>query len=287
MRRFRRAVRDASKAPRTRKPVPSRPWGRGIGRGGFRIAILLLILGVDAAVAYTIVLRDGTTIVAQEKHEVQGGRALITLLNGSMTVIDLVEIDVTKTEEANSGAVLGDAMVLTDRGTERLRSGREDPNRSRTLQDLIQERRAAEQAPGDQTEDDETQPYRTTAAGFPDLPSLRRTPLESSEMSNFLSQRLEAESIHRFRIYRGTAPRFVFVELVAGNADEVFAALESMARITMDTVERYPRVEGLEVLMTSMSRSRAGQFLFTARNAPLLANARLEPADFFLEYVQY
>lgn len=248
-------------------------------------AALLLLLGADASLAYTVVLEDGTNIVAQEKYEVHGDRALITLLNGSQTIIDLKEIDVEKTEEANAGPVLGDAVVLTEHGAERLRSATADPDRSRTLQDLIQERRA--NARKEEPQETGDLQYRLTSGGNPDLTSLRRLPLESDDITASLGEMLVAGGIDRFRVYRGTEADHVFIELVASSADEVFAALESLATITLDTLKRYPQVAGLEVLMTSTSRSRSGQFLFNAQNAPLLANGRLEPEDFFLEYVQY
>jgi hypothetical protein len=252
----------------------------------FLVAVLLALLGGSSAFAYTVVLKDGTTMVAQEKYEVHGDQALITLLNGSQTVIDAKEIDTGKTEEANSGPVLGDAVVLTDRGVERLRAATADPERQRTLQDLIQERQAAKRNAKESTRASDLQ-VRSTAGGHPDFTSLRRLPLDSDAMTASLGELLVAGGIDRFRVYRGTQPSHVFIELVAGNDDEVFAALESLAQITMDVRQRYPEIEGLEVLMTSTSRSRAGQFLLTPQNAPLLVNHRMTPADFFLEYVQY
>jgi len=250
------------------------------------LTVLLALLGAGSALAYTIVLKDGTNMVAQEKYEIQGDKALITLLNGSQTVIDLEEIDVSKTNDANSGPVLGDAVVLTERGMERLRAATADPNRQRTLQDLIQERQAArreEQGPAGSSE----LPVRMTPGGHPDFTSLRRLPLDSDAMTAGIGELLVEGGIDRFRVYRGTRPEHVFIELVAGNDDEVFEALESLAEITMEVRQRYPQIEGLEVLMTSTTRSRAGQFLFTAQNAPLLVNNRMTPPDFFLEYVQY
>lgn len=251
------------------------------------VAALLALMGTSSALAYTIVLKDGTNMVAQEKYEIHGDQAMVTLLNGSQTVIDLKEIDIAKTDDANSGPVMGDAVVLTERGMERLRAATADPDRQRTLQDLIQERQAAARRAEKETPTNSDLKVRTTPGGHPDFTSLRRLPLDSDAMTAGIGELLVEGGIDRFRVYRGTRSNHVFIELVAGNEEEVFAALESLAQITVEVRQRYPQIEGLEVLMTSTSRSRAGQFLFTSQNAPLLVNNRMTPADFFLEYVQY
>ena len=79
---------------------------------------LLALLGLLAAAslllataAYTIVLKDGSTLVAKEKYTVQNGRAIITLLNGTQTFVPADRIDVKRTEQANrSGACNDDLM---------------------------------------------------------------------------------------------------------------------------------------------------------------------------------
>ena len=68
------------------------------------LALLALVAAASlllAAVAYTIVLKDGSTLQAKEKYTVKNGRAIIILLNGAQTFVPVDQIDVPKTEQAN------------------------------------------------------------------------------------------------------------------------------------------------------------------------------------------
>ena len=63
---------------------------------------VLLVLGLAIpAHAYTIYLKDGSTLIAKEKYRVEEGKAIITLQNGTQTFIDASEIDVARTERTN------------------------------------------------------------------------------------------------------------------------------------------------------------------------------------------
>lgn len=252
-------------------------------------AFLLTSLVAGVAAGYTLVLKDGSRMVAREKYEVQGDTALITLLNGTQTRIDLVEIDIERTEVENAQGALGTAIVVTERGAERYRSNSQRPAAARTLSDLIRERqqRAAAQDGDADATDAEGLSVRTTAAGFNDLSSLRRTPHPSDAITDRVSSLLTSGGVSQFRIFQGTQPEYVFVEAVASNEDEVFEALGTLAEVAMTLDREHDDVSGLEVLLTAKNRSRAGQFLFTPENAPLLINERMTTSDFFLEYVEY
>jgi len=79
------------------------------------ILLVLSVLGgaasLRAASSYTVVLKDGSTIIAKEKYRIEGSRAIITLLNGTQTFVRADQIDIAKTDAANRGSY-GSAVVI-------------------------------------------------------------------------------------------------------------------------------------------------------------------------------
>src|SRR3954447_20514082 len=125
-----------------------------------RPALLVLLALVAAAslllaaTAYTIVLKDGSTLVAKEKYTVQNGRAIITLLNGTQTFVAADQIDVKRTEQMNRLGV-GNGVVIPgspqDVGTVPAQ-----PRKDETLADLIHKRGAGtREVPGNKRQKDE------------------------------------------------------------------------------------------------------------------------------------
>src|SRR5947199_1264929 len=69
----------------------------------FLAALLASATLLLAASAYTIFLKDGSSLVARQKYTVQNGRAIIILLNGTETFVALDKIDIPRTDAANKG----------------------------------------------------------------------------------------------------------------------------------------------------------------------------------------
>src|SRR5215470_15928402 len=115
---------------------------RSFQRFSLRGALAALLLGLCAGplAAYTIWLKDGTSIVARAKYEVKNGKAIILLANGEQSFIDLRQIDVPRTEAANRGKDLG--ATATDLGMTRTAPGEEaPPPDNRSLGDLVAKHR--------------------------------------------------------------------------------------------------------------------------------------------------
>ena len=83
---------------------------RAVARACLAAALCLLLAAPLAA--YTIYLKDGTRMQAKEKYRVVNGQAMITLPNGTRGVLDVREIDVKRTEEANRVDYGGNAVVV-------------------------------------------------------------------------------------------------------------------------------------------------------------------------------
>ena len=230
-----------------------------------------LLLLATAADAYTVFLKDGGSIVAARPYEIEGEYALIETPSGATTRVPLEQVDVARTREYNQRDY-GNALVIEGRSGPDLESA--DP---RTLDELLQQRRLAP------PEEEAGRRLPKTSAGYVDLTALRRQPLDAG-VADGLRSALRAEGLSEFGLHRGSSDARVLVELITNDQDAVFEGLVALSR----AFERLgPGVEVLEVLMITNRRARAGQFAIDAENAPLLAQRRVSPADFFVTYVQF
>lgn len=86
---------------------------RGRAPGRLAEALVALLVAVSPLSAYTIVLRDGSTVQAQSPYRVEGERAVITLQNGTQTFLSLSEIDVERTAAANRDGTAAERPRIT------------------------------------------------------------------------------------------------------------------------------------------------------------------------------
>jgi hypothetical protein len=249
----------------------------------------LCLAGALPAHAYRVIFKDGSSLMAMERFEVQGDLAVIVLESGTRTTVPLAEIDVARSEEHNRTTASSTAVVIEGRSERPLELGKEGAG-PRTLRDLILERRQAGTTSGAPAARDDAEPppprVRTTAAGFNDLVSLQRRPLEA-DVSNELSARLRAKGLSRFQLFAGTATDRAMVEVTTDDAGQVFAALEAASATVVELHEEGSRGLVLELLLRSGQRSPAGMFTLSFDNAALLAKDRLEPGDFYVQYVEF
>jgi len=99
----------------------------------------LIFLIAGPVLAYTIYLRDGSTLLARTKFEIQGDKAIIILQNGTQTFIQASEIDIPRCERENQ-VDYGAALVLED-GKFLQRRATQAPPKEDTLVDLARRAR--------------------------------------------------------------------------------------------------------------------------------------------------
>lgn len=254
------------------------------------LAVAALFLGAALpAQAYRVIFQDGSSLMASEPYEVQGDLVIITLESGTRTTVPLAEIDVPRTEEMNRTSASSSAVLIEGRSERPLELGGGPAGTPRTLRDLIIERqqtgetRAAEAA---RTTEQRPLRVRTTAAGFNDLASLQRRPLDA-DVAGALTTRLRAKGLVRFQLFAGTAPDRALVEVTTDDRGQVFAALEATSAALVELHEAGGRGLVLELLLQSSQRSPAGMFTLSFDNAALLVKDRLEPGDFFVQFVEF
>jgi len=257
--------------------------------------IVLFALTVPASVhaaattGYTIVLKGGGTIIAKEKYKIVNGKAIIIQLNGIQTFVRAEQIDVAKTDAANRDGY-GSAVVLPgspqDVGTPIAQ-----PKKDTTLADLITARSAAPRDLAPKRRDKtEVIPGRLskTKAGYFDFATLPRKPFARAEVTAELQQFLHGQGIDEVEIFEGTAADRPFLEITTNSEGSVFKALGAAANALLHNREASAvKVPALEILLTTPSRERAGQFLLTPEMAADLAARKVDVTAFFTRNVQF
>lgn len=241
------------------------------------LATLALVFG-QAALAYTIFLKDGSTIEAQEAYRIEGDKAIITLLNGTESFIDASEIDVERTRQANTSD-LGTARVLE--GGQVVEVPTTQIKKQDRLADVIARGEARMQERPEMRR--ETRTSRTTgASGFM---STERTPYRNLDVAGEIQQRFRAQGINEVQIFQGTEADRILADVTTNSEASVFVSLEVAARALLSIQELYPNeVSAVELLMMTGSRELAGQFEITSERAQELVDGG-DTSTFFVEHV--
>jgi hypothetical protein len=253
------------------------------------ILVSLLLAAISGPLlAYTIYLKDGARLIAREVYRVQDGKAIITLQNGTQTFIDVTEIDIERTLNANREGY-GTALMI-DKG--KVVEGpivRED-QKEESLVDLAArgETTARDRPQARRPSAEDTTGRQITAAGFIDLGAITRRPYSNMEVSSEIKRVFLGQGVDAVQIHQGTQPNSPFLEITTDSEASVFRALEVSADALVHIRTRYPDlVDGFEIFFLTSSRSRAGQFLLTTDAANAMAEDRINVSDFFVRQVQF
>lgn len=251
---------------------------------------VLLVLGLAIpAHAYTIYLKDGSTLIAKEKYRVEEGKALIILQNGTQTFIDASEIDVDRTDRVNKGNY-GTAFFIDDEG--KVIEAPVTPTERQTLAGLASRNDAdvssRDRAIRDSEDSSEGADHPRTAAGHVDLTVIPRTPYRDLDISVEVSRFLRTLGVSEFKIFQGTQQGRAFLEMTANSEATVFRSIEAAADTLIHLRNQFPeQIEELEVLLTTSNRERAGQFLIDEEIAMALGDENNETAEIFIANVQF
>jgi hypothetical protein len=256
------------------------------------LALLALVAAASlllASAAYTIVLKDGSTLVAKEKYTVQNGRAIITLLNGTQTFVRADQIDVKKTEQANKlGLGTG---VLVPGSPQDVGTVPAQPRKDETLADLIHKQGAGpREVPGNKRQKDQPAAGKLlkTKAGYNDLSTLPRRPYAHADVTAQLQQFFHAQGFDEVEIWEGTQSDRPLIEISTNSEGSVFKALSTAANGLLQIRTTFPnRLSAFQVLLTTPARERAGQFELTPEMATELVSKKVDVTAFFVKNVQF
>ena len=250
-------------------------------------AAVLLVLCAGPLAAYTIWLKDGTTIIARGKYEVKNGKAIITLQNGEQSFIDAAQIDAARTEAANKGRDYN----ATDLGTTRVVPGQElPPQPNRSLSDLVAAHRPSTRSLPTSKRTAETTPGQQprSKSGYLDLAGLQHVPYARTEVAADVLQFFRSQGIDGVEIWNGSQPDRMLIEVTTGSEASVFQGLTAGANALLRVRDRFPQaVASFEVVMKTPTRERAGQFVLTPDAATALVARKIEPPAFFVANVQF
>lgn len=258
-----------------------------------RLAVLaflaLLTLAPMTVLGYVVYLKDGSTITAKGKYRIEKGRAIITLPNGTQTFVPASQIDVKRTEEANRDGYEG-AVVLPDT-TRDLGTTGTPPVKDKTLADLITRKEAApRELPVSRRETNTSSAGRLvkTRAGYYDLTTLARKPYSHAEVTAEIQRFFRGQGIEGVEIYEGTQADRPLLEITTNSEGSVFKALNTTSTALLHLRDRFPaQVAVIELLLTTPSRERAGQFVLTPEMATELVSKKVDVTYFFVKNVQF
>lgn len=257
-------------------------------RRAFLAFATLLTLAPLAALGYIIYLKDGSTVTAKGKYRVENGRAIITLPNGTQSFIPASQIDVKRTEEVNREGYEG-AVVLP--GTSQDVGPTGQPVKDKTLADLISRKEAA---PRDLPLSRREAPSATsgrlvkTRAGYYDLTTFARKPYPHPDVTAEIQTFFRGQGVEGVEIYEGTQGDRPMLEITANSEGSVFKALTTTSTALLHLRDRFPaQVAAVELLLTTPSRERAGQFVITPEMATELISKKVDVTYFFVKNVQF
>ncbi len=253
-----------------------------------KILVLALVLAVwsSAAWAYTVILKDGTKLVAREKYKVVNGMALIVLQNGTQTSIKASEIDEARTTQVNRSNY-GTAVVLDETGKQTDLPANTPPPPRPQLKDLIASRQSAPQPPpaAAPRRESSAAPRPAPASGASELDRLPRLALPRLELAAEVKQAMRAKGIEDVLIYRGSRADRALLEITTNSEAAVFRSLEAAAAVLLQMQGR--GISAFELSLSTAARERAGQFALTPELASMLAEKRIETGTFYVQNVQF
>ena len=253
------------------------------------VSAALIFLVAGPVLAYTVYLKDGSTLLARSKYEIQGSKAIITLQNGTQTFIEASELDIPRCERENQ-VDYGVALILED-GKFQQRMVTKDAPREETLVELARRSRAkAGQAPSNRAQSRKSGPQDLpkTLAGHNDLYSLSRTPYRNLNVADairdiFMKQKLEGVSLSQ-----GTSADRPLLSVTANSEGSVFQCLKTAAAALLLTSRNYPDdIRALELILSTSSKQKSGQFVLTPELATELLAKNTEISTFFVKHVQF
>jgi hypothetical protein len=244
------------------------------------LIVCLGLLVTPAEAAYTVHLKDGSTLQAREAYTVEGETAIIILENGTRAALPLAEIDVERTQRNNQGGLSG-AKVLQDGRFVDLEEVENDAPTRETLGTMISSGRATATAGSAPASASEGSPSGETPAA-----SVRR-PFDDQPLSEAIQGAFAELQVERLEVLEGTdgAP---LLEVVTDSESAVFRGLRVAARVLGAVRTASPgRISAFDLHFVTPEGQEAGSFRLTPEQADELDTRRIEPSEFYVRHVQF
>jgi len=236
-------------------------------RSVFLVALTLL-LGASSALAFNVLLKNGSIIFAREPYTVKGTKAIITLQNGTMVSYDLDQIDIPGTEKYNKENPGNVIAISTGDNQPAYVPPTALPTTS--LQDVIRQKKVTIGAPAPKS------------AGANNAGSASSFQSVDPFIEDAFHRTLDGASISQYRI---TTIRGRVRLLATANSEEaVFNTLAATARVLAELASKGKELT-IDIVLTTSSGESAGSFEMNPDQARLIVNGSLTAADYFLQNV--
>lgn len=250
------------------------------------VAVALALLSFDGLFAYTVHLKDGSTIVTKKKYVVQGDKAILTLPSGTETALRLAEIDIARTDSANQEDI-GTAIVIENGKATDLKPNEAPPPSKPTLKDLLEQRAAAQGSTNAGAVAIDATPGRPREER-PSNSHAGQAPLRDEALSTEIRTFIFGRGITNLEVQQGPSgrkPRLVFQ---ASSEIQVFRALQASAGALLVVREKFPgKVDGFDVVCDGPGGGRGGSFALTPAQAADLVAGRIDLPTFFVQNVEF
>lgn len=227
-------------------------------------ALAVLIATQTFAASYWIVTKYGTRYEAKSKWTIVNGKAMITLANGNVMLLDPTLIDVAKSEEVTR---LGGGNLL---GVE------QTPATSTAKQSTLGSEIRLRKLPP-------SQPASATATTTTDTPSPVEpgTALGSDVIGKF-ERAFENVGIFEHKL-TATGPHSLRAEITADTEDKVFNTLTATAFLMMHNAG-IPgvQIDSVDLFMKTTTGGAAGRFHVTRDDAKALEGKTITPEGYFV-----
>jgi len=231
-------------------------------------AALLVLLPSFAFATYTVVLKDGTRYRAKEKWRVSGGKAMLTLENGTTLSLDPKLIDQKETDRVNAAGLGGAKVIPTAQTSTTSNQPQQSPLGSITT---LRRPETTTDSPRE----------ATSSTGSP----LGQTNLSNDVISRF-QQAYENVGLYDAKV-QGAGTNALRVDLTADNEDQVFKAISATSFLVTKIPEATSgeRVERVELFMKTINGGSAGRFQMSAADAQAITNKQITWQEYFIRDV--
>jgi hypothetical protein len=233
------------------------------------VAVLAAVIAIPTfAASYWVVLKDGTRYEAKSKWTVVNGKAVLTLVSGSVINVDPNAINVAKSEEMTR---LGGGDLF---GVEQI------PATSTTKTSQLGSSIKLRKLPPSQAATTSAAPVEAT------IPIAPGTLLGSDVLSKF-ERAYENVGIFEHKLV-ATGPHSLRADLTADTEDKVFNTLSATAFLMVRNAGiTGVQIDYADIFMKTTNGAAAGRFHLTHDEAQAIESKTITPQSYFVQKVLF
>jgi len=242
------------------------------------LAILWVLCVSPLLLSYVIYFKDGNTVMAKARYTVESGKAIVTLMNGSVVAYDMRLIDVPRTEKVNKAGLDTDG-VLTSVGQGAVQT---DTPQRQSLGSIAKGAGALTAPKGP------TSGNGRVASTSPTPQKDRESEFSDESVRRSFGKIFENANLFEYKIVQGTTPDTVRIVMTTDNEKDIFNALTASSKVVAELYDLGKKnVANLELYLSTTSGAAAGRFSINVETARNLAEGKVPVEQFFVDQVLF